>query len=192
MDLDATIVRKAWPSDAEGIARVHITSSEDSYAPLARDWPAQDLSARTRNWAVSLRASLEDASRVDLVATVHGVVVGFISGGPARRSDLAIPVEVYVVHVLPEYRGRGVGSQLWELACTTLRGPARVALYVDTLAELPCCAFYEARGGDVLTRVAGTFHGAVVTQLVYIWPAGKPHRSTSLRSPGAARRTIRA
>jgi ribosomal protein S18 acetylase RimI-like enzyme len=175
MNADATVVREARYSDAEDIARVHIASSDDSYAPLAKDWPAQALSARTERWAASLCASLVDATRVDLVAAVEGSVVGFISGGPSRRNDRPAQVEVYVVHVLPHYRGRGVGSQLWDLACATLRGPACTALYVDTLAELPCCAFYEARGGEVLTRSEGIFHGATVTELVYFWPAGKLH-----------------
>ena len=170
--LEGAVVREARHADAEGIARVHIASAEDSCAPLAKDWPAPDVAKRTERWAASLKASLGDSSRVDLVATVEERVVGFISGGPARRSDVPAAVEVYVVHVLPHYRGRGVGSRLWELAYATLRGPSGLALYVGTLAELPCCAFYEARGGEVLRRSAGTFHGNGVTELVYIWPAG--------------------
>ena len=171
MTREAAVVREARHSDAAGIAHVNIASAEDSYAPLARDWPAQDLARRTERWAASLQASIGDASRVDLVATVDELVVGFISGGPARRSDVTAAVEVYVVHVLPHYRGRGIGSRLWALAYASLRGPVGLALYVSTLAELPCCAFYEARGGEVLTRSAGTFHGNGVTELVYIWPA---------------------
>jgi hypothetical protein len=68
------------------------------------------------------------------------------------------------------------GSQLWDHACTRLRGPARAPLYLETLAVLPCCAFYEARGGEVLTRTAGTFFGGAVTHLTYRWPTGEPHQ----------------
>jgi len=111
-----------------------------------------------------------------MVATVAEQVVGFIGGGPPRKQDIAGGVEIYVVHVLPTHRGAGIGGQLWELACTTLRGPAHAPLYLETLAELPCCAFYDARGGEVLTRAAGTFFGGAVTHLAYHWPAGKPHQ----------------
>ncbi len=111
-----------------------------------------------------------------MVATVADEVVGFIGGGPPRKQDLPGGVEIYVVHVLPAHRGAGIGGQLWELACTTLRGPALSPLCLETLAELPCCSFYDARGGEVITRAAGTFFGGAVTHLVYHWPAGKPHQ----------------
>lgn len=120
--------------------------------------------------------SLQAADRLNMVATVADQVVGFIGGGPPRRQDLPGGVEIYVVHVLPTHRRTGIGGQLWELACTALRGPAHAPLYLETLAELPCCTFYDARGGEVLTRTAGTFHGGAVTHLTYYWPAGKPHQ----------------
>jgi ribosomal protein S18 acetylase RimI-like enzyme len=172
MTVDRAVIRRAGPSDAEGIARVHIASADDSLASLAREWPASDLVRRTEQWAVSLQA----AGRIDMVATVADRVVGFIGGGPPRRQDVPADVEIYVVHVLPNHRGSGIGGQLWDLACTTLRGAAHAPLYLETLAELPCCAFYDARGGQVLTRSAGTFFGGVVTHLAYYWPAGKPHQ----------------
>ena len=169
---ERAVIRYARQSDTEGIARVHIASSEDSLAPLAREWPASDLDRRIERWIASLQA----ADRLDLVATVADQVVGFIGGGPPRQQDIPGSVEIYVVHVLPAHRGAGIGSQLWDLACTTLRGPAHAPLYLETLAELPCCTFYEARGGEALTRAAGTFHGGAVTHVAYYWPAGKPHQ----------------
>jgi GNAT superfamily N-acetyltransferase len=172
LTVDRAAIRHARQSDAEGIARVHIASADDSLAPLAREWPASDLHGRTEQWI----ARLQDANRLNMVATVADQVVGFIGGGPPRVQDIPEGVEIYVVHVLPTYRGAGIGSQLWELACKTLRGPTHAPLCLETLAELPCCAFYEARGGAVLTRTAGTLCGGAVTYLVYHWPAGKPHQ----------------
>jgi ribosomal protein S18 acetylase RimI-like enzyme len=169
---DRAIIRQARQSDAEGIARVHIASADESLAPLAREWPTSALDRRAEQWAASLQA----ADRLDMVATVADQVVGFIGGGPPRQQDLPEGVEIYVVHVLPAHRCAGIGGQLWDLACTTLRGPACTPLYLETLAELPCCAFYAARGGEVLTRRAGTFYGGAVTHLAYYWPAGKPHQ----------------
>lgn len=172
LSIDRPVIRHARQSDAEGIARVHIASADDSLAPLAREWPASDLHERTAQWV----ARLQDANRLDMVATVADQVVGFIGGGPPRKQDIPGGVEIYVVHVLPAHRCAGIGGQLWDLACTTLRGPAHAPLCLETLAELPCCTFYEARGGEVLTRIAGTFCGGAVTHLVYYWPAGKPHQ----------------
>jgi ribosomal protein S18 acetylase RimI-like enzyme len=172
LSVDGAVIRRARPSDAEGIARVHIASADDSLAALARQWPASDLVRRTEQWVKSLQA----ADRVDMVATVADQVVGFIGGGPPRQQDIPGGVEIYVVHVLPAQRGAGIGGQLWDVACTTLRGPALAPLYLETLAELPCCTFYDARGGEVLTRTPGTFFGGAVTHVAYFWPAGKRHQ----------------
>lgn len=172
MSVERAVIRRAQQADAEGIARVHIASADEALAPLAREWPASVLARRTEQWAALLQA----ADRVDLVATVADELVGFIGGGPPRRQDIPAAVEIYVVHVLPNHRGAGIGGQLWDVACTTLRGPALAPLYLETLAELPCCTFYDARGGEVLTRTAGPFYGGAVTYLGYYWPAGKPHQ----------------
>lgn len=166
------LIREALVSDAEAIARVHVESSQDAYAPVARDWPTPDLPARVARWASSLEGSSLDPSQVDLVATVDDIVVGFIGGGPARRTDFEAEQEVYVIHVLPGHRARGRGSQLWAAACRRLRGEKLAAMYVETLAELRCCSFYEARGGELASRVPSTFHGAAATAVVYVWPKG--------------------
>jgi len=166
-------IREARAADAEAITRVHVESSQDAYAPLAREWPAPDVPARVARWASSLAANALDPSRVDLVATVDDDVVGFIGAGTARRTDIEAELEVYVIHVLPGHRGRGLGSQLWAAACRRLRGEDLAAMYVETLAELRCCSFYEAHGGELSSRVPSTFHGGAATAVVYIWPKGR-------------------
>jgi GNAT superfamily N-acetyltransferase len=167
-----TVLRQACPSDSQAIARVHVASSQDAYAPLAQEWQCLDVPERATRWASSLSGSQLDPRRVDLVATLAGVVIAFISAGPARRRDLGVALEVYVIHVLPQHRGRGVGSQLWNAACALLRGEALSAFYIETFAELRCCSFYEAHGGKVMSRMPEAFHGSTVTKLVYVWPAG--------------------
>lgn len=172
MTVERAVIRRARQADAEGIARVHVASANESLAPLARDWPASDLVRRTEQWA----GYLQQTNRLDTVATVAEQVVGFISGGPPRQQDIQGGVEIYVMHVFPTHRGAGIGGALWDVACTKLRGPTHAPLYLETLAELHCCAFYEARGGEVLTRRVGTFFGGAVTHLAYFWPAGRAHQ----------------
>jgi hypothetical protein len=48
-------------------------------------------------------------------------------------------------------------------------------MYVETLAELRCCSFYEAHGGEVASRVPRNLHGGAVTGVVYLWPRGRSH-----------------
>jgi GNAT superfamily N-acetyltransferase len=86
-------------------------------------------------------------------------------------------VEIYVIHVLPEYRGTGIGGRLWSEACGRLRGESLCAMYVATLAELRCCSFYERRGGVSARRAARMFHGAPVTDVIYLWDKGGSHEA---------------
>jgi hypothetical protein len=79
------IIREARVSDAASIARVHIESTEDAYAPLAKVWPAPDEEAKRAHWAAWLADNQRDARHVDLVAELGGDVLAFVGAGPARR-----------------------------------------------------------------------------------------------------------
>jgi GNAT superfamily N-acetyltransferase len=165
-------LRVAHPGDAEAIARVHVESSEEAYAPLAKEWPPQDLAASTARWS-SWLGSDPDPNRVDLVLELDGAVVAFVSGGSARRQGIPADVEIRVIHVLPQHRGKGFGDQLWSAATKALRGPDLRAMYLATLGELRCCSFYDAHGGEVVRRSPRDFHGSTVTDVVYVWPHGR-------------------
>lgn len=173
MPTSATHVREANVSDAAAIARVHVASSEDAYAPLAKEWNAPEAAERARMWAGWLTSAQSDPSRIDLVAVEDSEVVAFVTAGPSRRDDVSADVEVYVIHVLPTQRGRGVGGRLWTEACARSRGESLRSVYVETFAELRCCSFYEARGGETTMRARGKFNGGDVTRVVYLWRAGK-------------------
>jgi GNAT superfamily N-acetyltransferase len=172
-------IREATMPDADAIARVHIDSSQEAYAPLAQEWPAADLDARRARWERFLTRWQQDSERFGLVAEVDGRVVGFIVAGPARRDDVGAEVEVTVIHVLPEHRGKGVGSMLWAAACERVRGPALRSMYVETLAELRCCSFYEAHGGELASRTTETWYGGAVTKVVYLWREGMASEPTA-------------
>ena len=161
-------VRAATVDDADAIARVHVESSDDAYAPLAKHWPVADRVARAQAW----REWLAGEDRVDLVAEIDGEIVGFISGGKSRVEGVAAEREIYVIHVLPTHRGRRVGAQLWARACPLLRGPTLRSLVVETFAELRCNSFYARRGGTIALRRAELFHGGPVTEVAYLWPDG--------------------
>jgi len=174
--MSESILREATASDAAGIASVHAISSEDAYAPLAGEWSAPTIERRTAMW----HASLEGGAERVLVAEVAGTMVGFVSGGHARRARVVADVELHVIHVLPAHRGRGIGAALWERACGILRGPELASMYVDTLAELRSCGFYAARGGQVIEHRPTDFHGAIRTHVTYLWNRGTSSAASAL------------
>ncbi|MEY4548086.1 MAG: hypothetical protein RL685_4281 [Pseudomonadota bacterium] len=171
-------VRSARSSDVDAIVAIHVESTNDAYAPLAKTWPAVDIEQRRAHWVQWLQeGQASGGRRVEVVAALDGEVVGFSSGGLARDSTPGAEVELYVIHVLPRHRGAGVGAALWSVVCQRLRGPALHSMYVSTLAELRCCAFYERHGGRVASRRPRSFHGAERTEVIYFWPAGSAHLS---------------
>jgi GNAT superfamily N-acetyltransferase len=187
MTIHGLTIRSAEANDSRDVASVHIQSSEDAYAPLAKAWPAPDFADREAQWRTRFQTESGDANRVDLVAELDGCVVGFASAGSARRANESAEVEVYVIHALPAHRGNGIGRLLWKEACGRVRGKELRAMYVDTLGELRCCSFYEAHGGQVAQRHPREFHGGAVTEVVYIWPPGHSselHAKPAAESPG--------
>ncbi len=173
-------VRAARVEDAAAIASVHIASSDEAYAPLAARWHAADAVARAAMWAKSLAEA--DGRFVVLVAEdTDGAVIGFVSGGDPRRADTAAECEVYAIHVHPSCRGQGVGDALWTAACCQVRGVELASMYVDTLAELRCCSFYERHGGVVVERRPTEFHGAARTHVTYRWARGTPSGTRASR-----------
>lgn len=176
------MVRAAQGADVEGIVRVHVESAEDSYAPLARSWPAVDVQQRRAHWAQLLAEGLQGgAARVDVVAELAAGIVGFCSGGPAREQAHGAELELYVIHVLPGQRAAGIGALLWKEACQRLRGAGLRSMYISTLAELRCCSFYQRHGGVELSRRPRSFHGAERTEIIYFWAAGQSHQSEADR-----------
>ena len=168
------VVRAARAADGDAIVRVHIESADDSYAPLARAWPAADERQRRGRWAHLVLDELQgSAQQVDVVAELAGSVVGFCSGGPARDGAHGAELELYVIHVLPSHRAAGIGALLWSEACQRLRGTALPSMYVVTLAELRCCSFYQRHGGVEVSRRQRPFHGAQRTEVIYLWAAGR-------------------
>lgn len=172
-------VRDAVVDDAAGIARVHVESSDDAYAPLAEAWEPTSVADRTRDWQEWLTLGRRDPSRIDLVAEADGTIVGFVTVGSSRARHVDAELEVYVLHVLPSHRGRGIGGALWTEACRRTRGAGLRSICVETFAELRCCRFYEAFGGEVVFREATTFFGGRTTEVVYAWPVG---RASTVRS----------
>ena len=168
-------VREMIAADAEAVAHVHLVSSRDSYRPLAREWTELDPARGVEQWTARAYEAQHDPQRVCLVAESDAAIIAFVSGGPPRRSEVGAEHEVYVIHVLPNHRGRGVGGALWSRACDSLRGEQLRPLYLDTLAQLDCCAFYEARGGLEVSREPGEFKGGSVTWLAYLWEQGWSH-----------------
>lgn len=95
------------PSDAPGVARVHVASWQRAYQGLINQafLDSMDVESRTESWTRILR---QTRGRV-LVAEDNGVIDGFCAVGPSTEDDWG---EVYAIYLDPVRWGQGVGRAL--------------------------------------------------------------------------------
>ncbi|KPZ28528.1 Uncharacterized protein ALO38_01541 [Pseudomonas coronafaciens pv. zizaniae] len=143
------MIRRALPSDANAIARVHVGSWQDAYRDLM---PAEYLSSlettlaqRESFWA----RSIESGEPCVLVAELHEQVVGWISVGASRDEDATTDTagEVMAIYVLARHWQTGVGLALWKAGLQWLmeQGYQRLTLWVLARNER-AIRFYRRAG----------------------------------------------
>jgi ribosomal protein S18 acetylase RimI-like enzyme len=143
------VVRRARPSDAAGIATVHVGSWQRAYRGLiAQDYlDSLWVPERTRTW----EQILGDPSRpgaATLVAELDGEVIGFASTGPSRDADAQADTgELWGLYLDPDRWGSGHGHTLYTRAMGDLRasGVATATLWVLTTNQR-ARRFYEQHG----------------------------------------------
>lgn len=111
-------VRLAEPTDADGIAEVHVQSWRETYSGLIPDrfMDAEALEMRRRMWASIL--ALDPPPGTIVVAERDRRVVGFAFAGASDHPDAtkgfpaARPLHLYSIYLLADERGAGKGSAL--------------------------------------------------------------------------------
>ncbi len=182
------LIRKALPSDAAGITRVHIDSWRTTYRGLVPDEYLDGLSCErgVANWDSLLRNPAEGCS-VFVVEGPSGNIVGFASAGPARPATAAATSgseappgyppghaphegEIYAIYLLVEHQRRGLGSRLLQAAAAELSAQRMRSMIIWVLAGNPSRLFYEALGGREVGRQDIVIGGVVLEEIAYRWP----------------------
>ena len=101
-------------------------------------------------------------------------VVGFVTGGPARRGrrpDGLGEGEIETLYVLDDWRERGLGRRLMRAAAAHLAASGCRSAFVWVLRENPSRWFYERLGGRVAAEATVRVAGTAVVQMAYVWPS---------------------
>ncbi len=120
--MGVSTIRGATPSDALGIAKVHVLTWQSAYKGLIPDSYLQTLSIsnRTENWTKQLEKPANGTCY--FVAELEGEILGFSTVGKTGDRDLSSDVgELYAIYVLPDKQGSGIGSALLEVALDFLK-----------------------------------------------------------------------
>ncbi|MGH2582712.1 MAG: GNAT family N-acetyltransferase [Anaerolineales bacterium] len=164
------IIRKALPSDAEAIARVHLATWRTTYAGVIPDYFLKTLSIERRKqmWEEALQETRE--GHFLFVAEDESEVVGFVSTGPTREAPPGYEGEIYAIYLLEAYQGKGWGRQLFDRAKDALLQAGYTSMFLWVLAENPACGFYEKLGGVRVSERFVEIGGKELKEFSYGWP----------------------
>jgi ribosomal protein S18 acetylase RimI-like enzyme len=161
------MIRRAIPSDADGIARVHVQAWHESYRGIIPDEAVNAFSVEQR--AAHWRTVLGQSDHLVHVAESDGAVSAFVSAG-AARPGLPVPGEIYALYVLDAVKRRGIGRLLFGRARDDLaaRGFPSFGLWV--LANNPAALrFYETLGGRADETRLDRKGKLALEELPYLW-----------------------
>lgn len=140
------VIRKAETADAKTCADIQIRSWQSAFAGILSD---AVMANKTRPERLVQVYEAAAASREH-----HGFLIrrdekpcGMAWYGPARRSEMKEDAELICIHILPEEKGKGLGSRLIAhvLADMKQQGFEECYLWVFTANE-KARAFYERTG----------------------------------------------
>jgi ribosomal protein S18 acetylase RimI-like enzyme len=165
------LVFPAGPSDAEALARVHVTSWRETYRGLLPDAFLARMSeaGHARRFARSLTYPRPD--EVTLVAADRSGIVGYAAGG-ASRSGVAGEAEIATLYILRAAQGRGLGGRLMADSARALAAQGATSLMISVLRDnIRARAFYEHLGGEAqAARQEPGPGGQLLYEVAYRWP----------------------
>jgi ribosomal protein S18 acetylase RimI-like enzyme len=165
------VVFPPGPTDAEELARVHVTSWRETYKGLL---PTAFLARMSEaDFARRFRRALTrpGPSEVTLAAGDRYGLVGYASGGPSRRGQ-AGEAEIAVLYVLRASQGEGAGRALMAETARALQANGARSLMISVLRDnIRARGFYEHLGGqpDPPRQEPGP-GGRLLYEVAYRWP----------------------
>ena len=164
------VVFPAGPSDAEELARVHVTAWRETYRGLLPDAFLARMSEP--GFARRFGRELTDPrAGVTLAAGGRYGLVGYAQGGPSRRGAEG-EAEIATLYLLRIAQGQGLGAELMAETARALAAQGARSLMISVLRDnIRARRFYEHMGGAPETpRQERGPGGALLYEVAYCWP----------------------
>lgn len=146
-------LRRAEPSDIEGLAYVSVETWKTTYAGLISDAFLSTLTVEGRKeiWDRSFKnLNIDEVTFV--LADNEDRLIGFVKGGRCRESNCDSAAEVYSIYILKEFQGSGYGKLLFKEMVEHLIGSHYHTLKVWVLEGNPAVHFYTNLGGQIVGK----------------------------------------
>ena len=164
-------IRLAQPSDAGGIARVHVDSWRSTYRGIVPDNYLAGLSYEQREnyWRSILTHRSETPQWIYVAELDAGTIVGFACGGIEREQNPVYRGELYAIYLLADHQKQGIGRGLMQAVARSLVDAGTDSMLVWVLAENPSRAFYQSLGGQYVREKPITIGDVTLTEVAYGW-----------------------
>lgn len=178
-------VRRARPADAAAIGAVHVATWRSAYAGvLPPDYLAglsalrhaagyeRAIAERRGGHATFVAVATGDDAPVGREDREGGAVVGFASGGRARR---ALPGqrdplgEIETIYLLDDFRDRGVGRRMLRAMAAHLSAVGCRSAMLWVLEANQTRWFYRHLGGRPVATERIRFAGQTMDQVAFVW-----------------------
>ncbi len=169
-DQYSTTIRRALPSDAAGIAKVHVDTWRSTYQGIMPDDHLAELSyeKRAHRWSKSLSAP-NAPEFVYVAESAIGEIIGFAGAGQERTGKEGYAGELYLIYVMERCQRRGVGRKLASAIAGELLARSMASLLVWALKDNPFRAFYETLNGQMIDEQEVEIAGAKLIEVAYGW-----------------------
>lgn len=171
MNGESVKVRPALPSDAEGIARVHVETWKSTYRGIVPDEFLDRLTVErdlSGGFGDHLRRPPE-GWKVFVATRPAGEPVGFAIGGRNREPRTAYSGELGGIYVLQGSQRQGVGRELVRNVAEFLLAQKHQGMLVWVLDANPYRRFYEKLGGKVVLHRIARVAGSDQPEAAYGW-----------------------
>ena len=156
-EMKTPIFRDATSVDVAVLARLHVTTFNETHSPILMNGPTYEV--RAYQWRQAFE-SADGSWFCVVIEDPNGELIGFAKGQPYSHHDHPeFTGELNKIYLLREYQRRGLGRLLLSHVARRFlgRGISSMLLFGD--AQNPSNLFYEAMGAERLYAANGEFHG---------------------------------
>jgi ribosomal protein S18 acetylase RimI-like enzyme len=158
-------IRKAYETDAEGIAEVHDAAWREAYQGVIPGRELDKMVARRgpRWWLTAIRRGSQL-----VVLDFDETIAGYASYGRNRVRSLPYEGEIFELYLAPEFQGLGFGKRLFDVALQDLGDHGYASTIVWALADNDrAIAFYRKMGGKLVRQTEEHFGGETRNRVAF-------------------------
>ena len=144
-------IQEATLKHAPGIASVLVKTWQQAYKGVIGQayLDSLDLNKKIERWKNILQTP-NSKSQVYVLLNNKDQVVGVYSVGQSRYPEQKFTHELYLIYILPEYQGRGLGRFMFEDIKKKLHALNAKSLCVMVLQEGPAVGYYQKMGAQII------------------------------------------